>query len=197
MKLTGKLVLAAVAFTALTGTAMAADLYVPPAAAPVATPVAAPSWNGPYVGATVGYGWYNPNSSANNAWSVGAQLGYNFEVSNPIVLGVQGDINWVGFNQTFGNTTGNNGWNGAVVGRLGYDAGSVMPYVEAGVAFLNINNGPSTNYTGWTAGAGVEFMLADQWSANVEYRYVDYGTGNNSTSDLTSNQIRVGLNYHF
>jgi outer membrane autotransporter protein len=82
---------------------------------------------------------------------------------------------------------------------LGVDVDTILPYIEAGVAFANVtdNNVPVTEVrTGWTAGVGIEFMLADQLSTNVEYRYADYGTGS-SGNRLTDNSIRVGLNYHF
>jgi outer membrane immunogenic protein len=202
MTLTGKALLAAVAFAALSGSAMAADLYVPPAAAPVAAAAPATNWDGPYIGATLGYGWYDPGTT--NGWDIGAQVGYNAHLSDAIVVGIQGNVDWVGFgdNGNFNGANNANGWDGAIVGRLGYDAGTILPYVEAGVAFLGVNNtapGYPNSYTGWTAGAGVEFMLTDSVSANVEYRYVDYGQGNNGGLgyDLHANEIRVGLNYHF
>ena len=193
MKFLVKTLVAAGVMTALTGGAMAADLYVPPAApAPVATTTT--NWDGPYIGATVGYNWYDPTA---NGWNVGAQLGYNFQVADQIVLGIQGDVNWINTNYA----TNPSGWDGAIVGRLGYDAGAILPYVEAGVAFADINfpsaPGPgSQSGAGWTAGAGIEFMLADQWSANVEYRYSRYSLGG-GVGDINDNAIRVGLNYHF
>lgn len=202
MTLTGKIAIAAAAVAMLSGSAMAADLYVPPAA-PAAPAVTTTNWDGPYIGATVGYNWYNTDSATagfdnGQGWDVGAQLGYNFHVADQIVLGIQGDVNWIGTNFT-GNP---NGWDGAIVGRLGYDAGAVLPYVEAGVAFADIDfpaaaGAANNSSAGWTAGAGIEFMLADQWSANVEYRYADYGSFGGAVGDVRDNSIRVGLNYHF
>ena len=197
MTLTGKIAIAAAAFAMLSGSAMAADLYVPPAA-PAAPAVTTTNWDGPYIGATVGYNWYNSDGAGNaQGWNVGAQLGYNFHVADQIVLGIQGDVNWISTNFP----TNPNGWDGAIVGRLGYDAGAILPYVEAGVAFADIDfpAGAAANNSsaGWTAGAGIEFMLADQWSANVEYRYADYGSFGGAVGDVRDNSIRVGLNYHF
>jgi opacity protein-like surface antigen len=196
MNLTGKIAIAAAAVVAFSGSAMAADLYVPPAA-PVAPVVTTTNWDGPYIGATVGYSWYNSGVlGAANGWDIGAQLGYNFHVSDAIVLGLQGDVNWISTSYP----TNPSGWNGAIVARLGYDAGAILPYVEAGVAFADINFPAPTgsqSSAGWTAGAGIEFMLADQWSVNVEYRYADYGSFGGGVGDINDNSIRVGLNYHF
>jgi outer membrane autotransporter protein len=105
----------------------------------------------------------------------------------------------VNYAQTAGPSTYSVNWDGSLRARLGVDMGQWMPYAEVGVAFANVtdNNVPVTEVrTGWTAGVGIEFMLADQLSTNVEYRYADYGTGS-SGNRLTDNSIRVGLNYHF
>ena len=199
MKLMVKTLLTAAAMAALTSGAMAADLYVPPAAAPAMAP-AASSWDGPYVGATVGYGWQSLDDGGDttgNGWSVGGQVGYNFHLSDQIIAGVEGNLDWVNFAATAGSGTYSVDWDGSVRGRLGLDMGQWFPYVEAGVAFANVtDNGASAEVrTGWTAGAGVEVMLADHLSANLEYRYTDYGAG--SGYDLKDNSVRVGLNYHF
>lgn len=67
----------------------------------------------------------------------------------------------------------------------------------------------STTRAGWTVGGGTEWALWDRWSAKLEYLYVDLGTVNNSftligafpvintSSHVTDNIFRVGLNYHF
>jgi outer membrane immunogenic protein len=79
----------------------------------------------------------------------------------------------------------------------------------------------STTRAGWTAGAGLEWMFAQHWSAKAEYLYYDLGsvTFNNgslaytsgsfptaggpvvissqSTTKFTGNIARVGVNYHF
>lgn len=201
MTTTGKILIAAAALAAFSGSAMAADLYVPPAAAPVAAPAATTNWDGPYLGASVGYGWQTLNTTPNvtgNGFLVGGQLGYNFHLSDNIVAGIEGNID-------YNNATGTNApnsyainWDGSVRGRLGVDVDTFLPYIEAGVAFANAeeNGGSYAVRTGWTAGAGIEFMIAPQVSANVEYRYADYGKGS-GTNDLTDNSIRIGLNYHF
>ena len=62
--------------------------------------------------------------------------------------------------------------------------------------------------TGWTAGAGVEWMFKSNWSAKAEYLFSDISGGpatignnygqqlNNSTNSSRWSTIRAGANYH-
>lgn len=71
---------------------------------------------------------------------------------------------------------------------------------------------------GWTAGAGVEWAFAPNWSAKAEYLYYDLGSVNyagglllatvpvntprysissSAIADFTGNIVRVGVNYRF
>jgi len=215
MNMTGKLLLAAAAVAGFSGTAMAADLYVPPAQpAPAAQAPAQTDWDGPYIGASVGYGWGTAtdstltDSTGLTGWLVGGQVGYNFHLTDNLVAGVEGDINWTNESGTFTGTAAPDNfainWDGSIRGRLGVDLDGILPYAEAGVAFANATDtiggtSYSGTHTGWVAGAGVEFEVADPLSVNVEYRYTNYGsqTYNGDTVGLTDNSVRVGVNYHF
>jgi len=215
MQMTGKLLLAAAAVVGFSGTAMAADLYVPPAQpAPVVQAPAATDWDGPYIGASVGYGWGTatdttlvPSDSASaNGFLVGGQIGYNFHLTDNLVLGVEGDLNWNDQNGDFDTAATNYriNWDGSARARLGVDLDGILPYVEAGVAFANADTAiggtdASNTHTGWTAGGGVEFKVADPISLNIEYRYSDYGsqTYGADTVGLTDNTVKLGVNYHF
>ena len=213
MNITAKLLMAAAVGAALSTGAMAADLGRPMKAAPMMmAPVASSGWDGVYVGANVGYAWGTATDTTNSAntgkttgWLAGAQLGYNLHVSDSIVLGVQGDIDWTNETGTAVNVTATEKWGGAVVARAGVDLGQWMPYVEAGVAFANADGGPTGGptqnhtYTGWTVGAGVQVMLAQSLSADLEYRYNNYGNQSYFGTPVSFNdsQVRVGLNYHF
>jgi outer membrane immunogenic protein len=212
--MTGKLLLAAAAIAGFSGSAIGADLYRAPAQpeAPVAQAPAATDFDGPYIGASLGYAWGTasdataPDTASLQGWTIGGQLGYNTHVSDNIVAGVEGDLNWSNEQGTYAATPANSfrkNWDGSVRGRLGVDLDGIMPYVEAGVAFANetqtVAAASSGTHAGWTAGAGIEFKLADQVSANVEYRYSNYGSqtlGADSVG-LTDNTVKVGLNYHF
>ena len=120
--------------------------------------------------------------------------------------------------------TGNN-WLATARGRAGYAADRVLLYLTAGGAFANVQtnfNGVTTTHTqsGWTAGGGIEWAFTDNWTAKVEYLYVNLGNGSvNCVSTacaitsgtgglanvppipvsvgLTENLIRAGMNYKF
>jgi outer membrane immunogenic protein len=66
----------------------------------------------------------------------------------------------------------------------------------------------TTNHTGWTLGAGVEYMINKNWTFKTEYLYVDLGSqtllsgsGEGYAYSLkvhpTDNIVRAGLNYKF
>lgn len=202
------------ALAMLTIGAQAADLYVPPAAAPAVAPVTS-SWDGAYIGASIGYGpgsfsYDDCEGGSDNGCSIdfsgffaGGQIGYNFQLSDSIVAGLEGDINWTnekgssydpesGFpDYPYADYTDNFHltWTGAITGHLGLALDNFMPYVLAGIAFagghdsdeytydgetLDSTSGDST-HVGYTVGAGLAAKIADNLSAFVEARYSDYG----------------------
>ena len=72
----------------------------------------------------------------------------------------------------------------------------------------------ATTRVGWTIGAGIEGVVSGNWTAKLEYLYVDLGdvsgafvtpvTGlsggfltSNYRSHITDNILRVGLNYRW
>ncbi len=220
---------AGVLLSALVGTAGAADLPRR-AAAPVKAPApayVAPiyNWTGVYLGLNAGGAW--GRSSWDNATSptggfntsgalVGGTLGYNWQ-ANQMVLGLETDLDWTNIRGTtfancaFGCETKNT-WLGTTRARLGYAAGRWMPYVTGGLAYGDIRAstpgfaGANTTKAGWTAGAGLEFALAGNWTAKAEYLYVDLGKFDCGTAcgapapdnvKFNANIVRAGLNYRF
>lgn len=104
-----------------------------------------------------------------------------------------------------------NTWLGTLRGRVGYSFGAWLPYLTGGGAWGNVkvqSAGGSVSDTkgGWTAGGGIEYSLG-QWSAKLEYLYIDLGTATCNAAacllpadamvDVTANIFRAGLNYRF
>jgi outer membrane immunogenic protein len=218
-----RLYFAFVGLVALSGAAAAADLSRPPPvyqAAPAFVP--AYNWTGFYIGVNGGGGFGSSNwqAAGNHDVSgglIGSTVGYNYQFGQA-VAGVEGDFDWTGIKGTtqnacpFGCQTSNS-WISTVRGRLGYAADRYMPYVTGGAAFGNIRAGlpgfaqSSSTQTGWTLGGGLEAALVGNWTAKVEYLYVDLGSFNCGVNcglglvtdnvSFHTNILRAGLNYRF
>lgn len=168
------------------------------------------TWTGPYVGISGGYGWGNSDFSGGGGNDptggiFGATLGYNWQMG-ALVTGIEGDMSWSGLKDSSGGFRTENNWLGTVRGRLGYNAGTWMPYITGGLAVGDIDahiggvGSSDKTKAGWTLGGGVEARIAGPWTAKVEYLYVDLGDGGSiggARPDFTTNIVRAGLNYHF
>jgi outer membrane immunogenic protein len=216
----------------LLGVAVLAVTCVPVLAAdiPARVPVAkAPppmvqlfDWSGLYWGIAGGYGWGDSSHSeagglANgsfdaNGWLLGGTLGYNWQAGQT-VLGIEGDWSWSGIDGSGASAGGpiSTELNWLATGRVraGYAVDNYLFYVTGGAAWgkveaanAGIGSGSDTRL-GWTVGGGVETMLTPNWTAKLEYLYVDLGDKNTYTAGgpvevaLTSHIVRLGLNYKF
>jgi outer membrane immunogenic protein len=214
-----RILLATIGLLGLAATqAMAADLprSMPPTRAPVFAP--AYSWTGFYLGIQGGGGFGHSDWSAFGTDTevsgglIGGTAGYNWQ-TGPWVFGLEADIAWSGIKGDF-TVLGvpfetKNTWLGTGRGRLGWAYDRWMPYVTGGVAFgeveATIGGIGSTSETnvGWTVGAGIEGAIAGNWTAKLEYLYVDLGdvsccgglpAGN---VDFRTHLVRAGLNWRF
>jgi len=196
--------LSGVAGVALVSGAQAADLIIDQPAAGVVE-AASGNWDGLYVGAFVGGlgGTFDVDGAPVewdvSGWLAGVNLGANFTVADGIVLGVVGDVAWT--NAEHDVEPFSVDWTASLRGRLGFDAGSFLPYLTAGLAVAGGEiDGANETHVGWTVGAGVEFAVADNISVDLLYRYSDYGTAEYFPGDefgLTSHAVTVGLNFKF
>lgn len=203
--------IAALALGVTSAGAMAADLLTTPAPE-AAAPASAAHWDGIYAGVQAGVasvkfnddeydGYYGGDATG---YLLGGQVGVNYHLTDTLVGGVEADAIW---NQTIVNPDNWTAdlkleWNASLRARLGLDLGDWLPYVTAGVAFAHAQTDDGTYYkhnpTGWTAGIGVEYALADAISTRVEYRYTDFGTDDYGY-DLrpVEQSLRLGVNFHF
>jgi outer membrane immunogenic protein len=151
--------------------------------------------------AAVGVQNYDVHDSAATA---GGQVGCNRQISN-WVWGAEADLNWSGVGDTVSASyplipgaliprtqtiSHRLDWFSTVRGRLGYSVDRLLVYATAGLAVGEVKsayyqlflNGPSSSGSdsptrvGWTAGGGFEYAFAGNWSAKVEYLYVDLGS---------------------
>jgi outer membrane immunogenic protein len=191
-----------------TTSSAAADLnYGPRGAYTVNQPLNAFSWAGPYLGGNLGYAWgsVDNNPAKPSGFAGGVQGGYNWQ-NGPWVFGIEGDIQATGAEETFAPWKFSNPWFGTVRGRGGYAFNNVLFYATGGIAFGELRAetfGLSETHTnaGWTVGAGAEMGFAPNWSAKIEYLYVDLANSNfvltGASNGYHFGLVRAGVNYHF
>jgi outer membrane immunogenic protein len=191
-----------------TATAQAADLpYRSRGPYTVNQPLNFYSWAGPYLGGNLGYAWgsVDNNQTKPSGFAGGVQAGYNWQ-TGPWVFGVEGDIQATGTEDTFAPWKFSNPWFGTLRGRAGYALSNILFYGTAGLAFGELRGetfGLSEAHTnaGWTAGAGAEFGFAPNWSAKIEYLYVDLANSGFTITHMSNGYrfgtVRAGVNYHF
>ena len=221
------------------------------------------NWNGIFVGGNVGYGFGNSGITTYSAISNyaleaqgyyrvplytrsdiagfigGGQIGYNYKLSSPVIIGFETDLSYA----NIGGSVGMPGvlasvytsskslltWLGTVRGRVGYLLrDDFMLYGTAGLAYGNLMASGGSYYNlsdlnpefaalgqynntdiGWTAGAGLEFAIAKNWSLKAEWLYVGFGDktygispipfaaayGFNATVNNDIQLIKTGINY--
>ena len=196
----------AASHAALVLSAHAADLGgrglrdAPPAYLPQSPP---DYWTGFYVGAHLGgafssddnFSGLGTGSNGNGRFLGGLQAGADWRFANTWVVGVEGQYSWLSGNAGaifpggFAYTNNQRGL-GAITGRVGYTWGPGLLYVKGGFAYSDNNEtvtlggvpvafATSGNHSsGYTIGAGVEYMFAPSWSAKLEYQYYNFGNAN-------------------
>jgi outer membrane immunogenic protein len=118
------------------------------------------------------------------------------------------------------------GWFGTLRGRVGLASGPVLSYVTGGFAFGGVETVTSTalagaanrassdeTATGYTFGSGVEAALGGNWTAKLEYLYVNLGVQDQgggfvvvpgiagyslgTHTEIEAHVFRGGINYRF
>jgi outer membrane immunogenic protein len=150
------------------------------------------------------------------------------------LLGAEADLGYAGisgsrsffsiaYHNPYAQTVDSN-WLTTFRGRFGFVNGTWHRYVTGGLAVANVSStdrfigehgvGPVNGSAdqiraGWTAGTGVEWAFAPQWTGRLEYLFVDLATASdvaigtvtgaviNHNHSLTENIVRVGVNFRF
>jgi outer membrane immunogenic protein len=146
----------------------------------------------------------------------GAQGGYNWDVGNNWLIGVEADFDYTHSGATTADTATypccapsnftitsrvSSDWLATTRGRVGYMWGNSLLYATGGMAFTNLHANylftdtfanahestfMDTTALGWTLGAGYEHMFDDHWSAGAEYLHVDFGSYDTASRNLTA-----------
>lgn len=133
----------------------------------------------------------------------GAQIGYDYEFNNGILLGVLADFDGNTMDESSrlvrnlraplsgtwtSNVTDEMEWFGTVRGKFGYAVCNWLLFLTGGFAYGDVESKTTSLFSlggdgyngssdktriGWTAGAGVAYAFDNQWSVGLEYLYVD------------------------
>jgi outer membrane immunogenic protein len=167
---------------------------------------------------------------------VGGQIGYNWQ-SGWFVYGLEADGSWsniVGHglcNTTafFMNCSSKVEGVATFTGRIGATVERALIYLKGGGAWArdsetisNVAQAPfatafssntSVNRWGWTLGMGLEYAFLPNWSAKIEYDFIDFGSQiynfpvtstavgptnfANWSYTVMVHEMKLGVNYHF
>src|SRR5258706_5042292 len=196
--------------------ASAADLAARPYTKAPAAIAPGYNWSGFYAGVMGGYAWNDVKGGFG-----GGTIGYNWQAPGTIwVWGLEADAS--GSDAKDSLTDVSLGFPvtaedkirafGSVTGRVGVTTGAALFYAKGGYAWANnrasisalgLTVSDTKTHSGWTVGAGAEYMFAPNWSAKVEYMYADYGSETYFAAiapvdiGLTEHTVKAGINYHF
>jgi outer membrane immunogenic protein len=165
------------------------------------------SWAGANLGANLGYQWGSVANAGTdpNGFAGGLQLGYNWQ-NGQFVYGAETDAQLTGADSNWGALKYSIPWFGTLRGRAGYTVNNMLFYGTGGLAYgggriETIGATETHAHFGWTAGAGMEVGLAPNWSAKVEYLFVNLADEHYALSGLDhafkSNLLRFGFNFRF
>ena len=176
----------------------------------------------------IGVPTFNGSTHTVNGILGGVQVGYNWQPVDQWVWGVEAQFSWADLEGqgscsfvADNNCRTRADWLGTAAIRLGWTADKALIYVKGGGAWIHdkheidlfrladtLNTADETGW-GWMFGAGVEYALTGNWSAKVEYNYLDFGTRtvtlNNAAAALINDPnvpitqrthlIKFGVNY--
>ncbi|WP_395662702.1 outer membrane protein [Aestuariivirga sp.] len=190
------------------------------------------SWTGPRVGIVGGYGWGKADYEGTGLLAedesgsvdiqgamLGGLIGYDYGLSNGLVVGVVGDLSWL--NLEGSDCQGLAGCEyelqteidalGTLRGRIGFGLDNLLVYGTGGLAVGHVDvsvegydGSDSKTMYGWTGGAGVEYRISDPVTIGIEYLYIDlgesefdFGSGTGVDVGVTSQAVRGSLNFKF
>jgi outer membrane immunogenic protein len=171
-------------------------------------------------------GAFSIGSHRAEGFIAGGQAGFNWQ-TGAWVFGLEGQFSWTnadGEHVCLGGVltcrTEMN-WMATAAGRVGYAFNNLLVYAKGGAAFVDedhsifITGAPglgaatgSVTRTGWMVGAGLEWGFTPNWSAKIEYNFMDFGDDTvtfafagapliNLNVDQQVHVVKGGINYRF
>jgi outer membrane immunogenic protein len=176
----------------------------------------------------------NENNYTGTGFLGGAQAGFNYQVG-PWVWGVEAQFSWADLDGkdhciaaspvALLNCDTKANWLGTAAARIGFASDRTMIFVKGGGAWVHDkydlsffappprSDSVDQTRSGWVFGTGVEYAFYGNWSAKVEYDYLDLGTqavtfpglpafdpqfiGTTVTIRQRIQLVKFGLNYRF
>jgi outer membrane immunogenic protein len=163
----------------------------------------------------------------------GGQVGFNSQ-TGPVVWGVEWQFSWSDLDGKNNcntvtvplmNCEAKADWLTTLAGRIGFAAAErTLVFMKGGGAWVHDKYTDTSLFppfntvlasetrSGWMFGTGVEHAFYDNWSAKIEYDYMDFGTktitfpglgtisgGANETVDIKQSihLVKFGINYRF
>jgi outer membrane immunogenic protein len=223
------------------GIARAADM---PVKAPAPPAPAAYSWTGAYIGGNIGYGWsantgagWSSFTDPGGAFGTapyfalggnvlpgvkpagvlgGGQIGYDWQPSPTVVLGVVTDLDASGMKGSAASAVFPAGtvltiqsnaaqikWVGTTRVKIGFTSNRWLVYGTGGLAYGRVSEqnafncvgcggtvifsgSNSATHVGEAIGAGLEYGLTPNWTIGAEYLYFDLGKVSTTASDINA-----------
>jgi outer membrane immunogenic protein len=162
-----------------------------------------------------------------SSWLAGGQIGFNYQFQS-IVAGIEAQASWTRLEASnpnllapaFITNHSKTDFIGTLAGRLGYAWDHALVYAKGGGAWAHDQFFTSTTVSpvaqsltetrwGWMAGVGFEYAFTNNWSAKIEYDYLDFGRRRETLQPVvaagpfeydikqTIQLVKVGINYRF
>jgi outer membrane immunogenic protein len=143
-------------------------------------------FDGAVAGGQVGYNWqFAPN------WLIGIEGDIAWSGMEGSAVSASTVPAFIGLRST--TTTAEIDWVATLTARIGFAANNWLIYAKGGAAWADFTTNTRTvnpalgglliattasseTRTGWTAGGGVEWGFAPNWSLKAEYNYLDFGS---------------------
>jgi len=191
-------------------------------------------WTARDASGSLGFSQIDPVAQTGSFFG-GLQAGYDYMLPNRLVVGAVADASFPAWPNNAGVSIGGSTTFfspsigdqvtysetvlafGTVRGRIGYllpdnwllyaNGGFAWSYNQLTLTQLTsgTTDAPFLWRLGWAAGAGVEFPVAPNWTAQLEYLFTNYASasvqfanaGQRFNSNYSLHEVRAGLNYHF